>query len=998
MKELFGLQTSSIMMVLLIVLGVALASVAFIAIRRPVIFKLGVRNIPRRKAQTALTIIGLMLSTMIISAAFGTGDTLDYSLTSAAYNNLGHVDELVVSSRDVNAKNVDPYTTVPVRTLDLIQQTLADNPDVDGVMPILDVRAPVEFAGAGLSEPEVVLTGLDPALVDQFGGLQSTNGDSIDLASFPAGSVVLSERVAKNLEANVGDTVQIRYNNAPAEFTVAAIAKDSHLSGVRVQDDGSGFTPGLAMPLQSLQQLTGINDAYTAIAISNTGGVRNDLDLTDAVEEALYPVLQGQNLGVDPIKDNRVDQAVSASNLYTGLFLVFGLFSIAVGVLLIVLIFSMLAAERRAEMGMERAIGAQRRQLIQQFISEGTTYAIFAGLVGVSLGVAAAAVIAAVLKPIGGDGTTITWHVTSTGVIVSYCLGVAITFLSVVIASWRISRLNVVSAIRDIPEATTLHRNRRSIVFGSLFLVLGTAFTALGAINDIQAVFRLGISMLPFGVALVARFFGVPSRPVFTGVGLYLLFIWLLPTGTFEAIFGKQGEGDFELFFLSGIFLVFAVSILVVQNGDVLLRAVGLIGGLLKSKIASFRTAIAYPSAAPVRTGMTISMFCLVVFALVMVSSMSTNFVNYLLGDKADAGWSVRVDTTASNPITDFNATLQNAGIDTSNITGIGTTTSPSANLENVRVNGETDWKFADITGMNDAYLTESDLSFRNRAARYDSDAAILEALRTQPNVAVVSEDVLDGGGGFGPAGDDLIAIGDIESDTQGFQPVVIDVAVPNSDEVRQITVIGVIDPQIGTLTGIMTNQTTIDAIYPTVAETHYFLALNDESKDHEVATAIESSLSANGAQAVAISDELDDARSQSRSFFSIAQGFMGLGLVVGIAAIGVIAYRSVVERRQQIGVLRALGYQSSEVALSFLIETIYVVTIGVVSGAVLGLILARNLFKGDELGTEGANFTVPWLTVSVTLVATVIVALLMTWAPARQASRIAPAEALRYE
>ncbi len=60
----------------------------------------------------------------------------------------------------------------------------------------------------------------------------------------------------------------------------------------------------------------------------------------------------------------------------------FGLFSIAAGILLIVLIFAMLAAERRAEMGMARAVGTQRRQLIQQFVAEGTGYALLAGLVG----------------------------------------------------------------------------------------------------------------------------------------------------------------------------------------------------------------------------------------------------------------------------------------------------------------------------------------------------------------------------------------------------------------------------------------------------------------------------------------------------------------------------------------------------------------------------------------------------------------------------------------
>ncbi|MGH2549849.1 MAG: ABC transporter permease, partial [Thermomicrobiales bacterium] len=681
------------------------------------------------------------------------------------------------------------------------------------------------------------------------------------------------------------------------------------------------------------------------------------------------------------------------------LFLVFGLFSIAAGVLLIVLIFSMLAAERRSEMGMERAIGAQRLQLVQQFISEGTMYALVAGIVGVGLGVGAAALIAVILKPIVGDSTPITWNVSLTSMIVSYCLGVAITFISVVISSWRISRLNVVAAIRDIAEVTTLTRNRRSLIFGSVLLTAGVVFTALGVSSETLALFMLGMSLIPFGIALIVRYFGVASRAAFTVVGLCLIFIWLLPQKQFQSIFGDRGNGDFEMFFLSGIFLVFATTVLVVQNGDLLLRAVSLIGGVLKGKIASFRTAVAYPSATPVRTGMTVAMFCLIVFALVMVASMSTNFANYFLSDKADAGWTLRVDTNAANPIDDLTTTLNDDGVDTSDFTAIGTTTSPSLNQVDVRVSGQQEWQQYRLSGMDAGFIDNSVLTFQNHAAGYETDKAILNALQNDPNVAIVDSSAVEAEDGPGASGlENQLKLPGMTTDTEGFTPFVVDVAVPGSDEVRQITIIGVLDPQVSTLTGIYANQTRVDSIFPTLARTSYYIALDGSANAGAVAASIESSLTANGAQANVIADELADARSQTESFFYIVEGFMGLGLVVGIAAIGVIAFRSVVERRQQIGVLRAIGFQRNEVALSFLIEMVYIVAIGVISGTALGLLLARNLFTGDELGTESVTFEVPWLLVSGVLAATVIVALLMTWVPARQASRIAPAEALRYE
>jgi putative ABC transport system permease protein len=150
--------------------------------------------------------------------------------------------------------------------------------------------------------------------------------------------------------------------------------------------------------------------------------------------------------------------------------------------------------------------------------------------------------------------------------------------------------------------------------------------------------------------------------------------------------------------------------------------------------------------------------------------------------------------------------------------------------------------------------------------------------------------------------------------------------------------------------------------------------------------------------QAYSIRDELKKAQSQTTAFMYIFEGFMGLGLIVGIAAVGVIAFRTVVERRQQIGMLRALGFQRAQVARTFLIETAFIVGMGVLSGTALGLMLSRNLFGSEDFAAASASFTIPWGMVILIAVLTVIAALLMTWIPARRAAGIAPAEALRYE
>lgn len=67
------------------------------------------------------------------------------------------------------------------------------------------------------------------------------------------------------------------------------------------------------------------------------------------------------------------------------------------------------------------------------------------------------------------------------------------------------------------------------------------------------------------------------------------------------------------------------------------------------------------------------------------------------------------------------------------------------------------------------------------------------------------------------------------------------------------------------------------------------------------------------------------------------------------------VAFRAVVERRQQIGMLRALGFQRSRVALAFLIEAAFVVVLGVLIGTALGLVTAYNLFRSEGVGPAGA-------------------------------------------
>jgi putative ABC transport system permease protein len=152
--------------------------------------------------------------------------------------------------------------------------------------------------------------------------------------------------------------------------------------------------------------------------------------------------------------------------------------------------------------------------------------------------------------------------------------------------------------------------------------------------------------------------------------------------------------------------------------------------------------------------------------------------------------------------------------------------------------------------------------------------------------------------------------------------------------------------------------------------------------------------------QADSLKEVLGDLVSANVTMNRLVMGFMGLGLIVGVAALGVITARAVVERRQQIGVLRAIGFRKRMVQLSFLLESSFVALTSIVVGTTLGLVVAWNVIH-DSSSTESwenLSFDVPWANLGIIFLAVYLVALATTWLPAVRASKIYPAEALRYQ
>ena len=301
------------------------------------------------------------------------------------------------------------------------------------------------------------------------------------------------------------------------------------------------------MPLNTAQRLLDKEGLIKHVLISNLGGETDGVRHTDAVLDALKPVLDRNGLEAAPSKRDALEVADQEGSAFMSLFTTFGSFSIVAGILLVFLIFVMLSAERRSEMGIARAIGTRRGHLVQMFVYEGLAYDVLAAAVGALLGIAAAFAMVTVLAgALGEFGIEIERQVRVTSIVVSYSIGVLLTLAVVAFSSWRVSRLNIVTAVRGLPDPPQQRGRRRRVAAVALGAVLSVLMIASG-ISAVDALtFNVGVSLAMMTLIPVARMLGVGERIAYTLGGLGLVVWWLLPFDILEALTGEPPAMDFS--------------------------------------------------------------------------------------------------------------------------------------------------------------------------------------------------------------------------------------------------------------------------------------------------------------------------------------------------------------------------------------------------------------------------------------------------------------------
>ncbi len=953
--------------------ALVLVVIGILAARRVVFAKMAARNIRRRKRYSAIVVVGLLIATAMISAALVVGDTLDYIIRDDVYTSTGEVD-IVVSLEDDAGMYQFFNESVAYGLIGALESGGLQH--IDGVAPAIREVATVLEPVSKNSAPSAYIFAYDAD--HTVNDLRGTDGSAITRDLMVDGMTVVNEDLAGSLDVEAGDTIVVYPKNAaPLTLVVSAVAADEGMGAWR-------FADLLFVDLAYAQEeVFAAPSMINAVDISCEGPMQDGYLVTDeAIMELRAEIPGGPDYTYDAVKRSGVEQAESLADMISQLFVLMSSFTIIAGVALIVNIFVMLAEERKPEMGISRAVGMQRGDLTQSFVFEGVVYALMASAAGTFVGLVIAFVmINAFSAVMGGGGMEFTLHFEWESLALAAAAGFLITMVTVVAASWRVSRLNIVRAIRDIPEPVLAKSERRYFVSGAMALALGLLLIYGGAASRQAAGVSSGMALASGGAAMVAVRFVKPRLP-FTLAGLWMVYYIIDPIGIETYLFGTL-EGDLEMFIISGVMMVTGAVLIAMFNSDVMLAALVKAFGRGRNLLPVFRTAVSYPMNKKFRTGLTLFIFALIMFTVIviaMIASFQRESVE-TLSEKFSGGFEIIGYTLREVPEDNLTAAVENvtSKLQTETIQRVEVASTAYVTMS---VQGSDESVTRMLVGFSDQMLEDGRFSLAQRAEGYGSDEEAWRDLLANPGLTILDGSVVASMFTVS-AGTWYVSVGDVVTVTSA------------AGASANLTVIGIMDQIL--VNGAFSTKAFVDAHATGAMDNLLYVdtVAGTGIADEAVMEELERGLAEFGMNGIVVKDLVGEAMAMTSSVMQLMEVFLGVGLIVGISGLGIITIRNIAERRQEIGVMRAIGFQRNMILNTFLLETSFVALLGIVLGVVLGLLLSYRLFDWGGF-SEISVFVIPWGEVLLVLAVAFTVTILSVLPPSRKAARLAPAEALR--
>ncbi len=357
--------------------------------------RVAIGGIAANKLRSALTILGLTIGVgsviVLVSVGNGSSHAVQKRIESLGSNVL-----LVLRGPGRGGSRASNQAAQPLTQADadaIAKRGAA--PDVASVSPVVGTSVTMVAGGVSYSPQQFSGTTASYAPAHDYRVAFGSSFTSADVSSHRR-VIVIGPTVATNLfpgQNPVGQTVQVN----GASFTVVGLTAPKGSNGFLDQDD------------IALAPISAVQDTLTGYGPINSITVqaksRGQLDAADA--EVTSILNQRHHIANTAAPDFRVINqgsilaaSTSTSQVFTTLLGAVAAISLLVGGIGVMNIMLVSVTERTREIGIRKAVGARRSDVLSQFLSEAVLVSIFGGVFGVALGIIGSQVTIAGVHPV----------------------------------------------------------------------------------------------------------------------------------------------------------------------------------------------------------------------------------------------------------------------------------------------------------------------------------------------------------------------------------------------------------------------------------------------------------------------------------------------------------------------------------------------------------------------------------------------------------------------
>jgi putative ABC transport system permease protein len=479
------------------------------------VLKATLRSFLAHKGRLLLSALAVVLSVAFVAGSLIFSDTL-----SRTFDRLfaSTAPDVTVSPRE------ELDEAIPSGMTATLPASLLDR--VSGIDGVADARLEAEVQNITVadSENEAVgsTTGAPTIGTDWSPGPRSPVELTSGHAPHGAGEALLDSESADRKDLKIGDTLSVIGPQGTFKVRLVGIATFTTTN--------PGATLLFLDTPTAQTKLLGDADAATGISVDAQDGV-SDAQLKQRVAAAIgtgdYEIRTA-----DEQAKSDVESLGGFLDVIKYVMLGFAGIAVLVGVFLIVNTFSMLIAQRTRELGLLRALGADRRQVRRSVLTEAMLLGVVGSTLGLATGIGLAAGLIALMNKLGmnirSSEMVIGWGTP----VAAYVVGVGVTFVAAYLPARRAAGVSPMAALADA-EIAGVGRplKMRALVGGVVFgagavALLGCVLSS--ATSSAASLLGLGVVLTLIGTVIAGPLL---VRPVIRVLG-----------GAFPALFGSIGR------------------------------------------------------------------------------------------------------------------------------------------------------------------------------------------------------------------------------------------------------------------------------------------------------------------------------------------------------------------------------------------------------------------------------------------------------------------------